>query len=163
MSKDLQDTLDKVSPPATTTNTGSTTSWLFGYIPSLQNHILLYSFVFLTVIFLIVFHFRDKLGRSIDRYRMRRRLSKGYYGPVGSFDEDMADGLTSDAFDIEQNIQTGDKRRGLTLSAKREIKRLMKSMKLSFDEARLRYTRLQFDQNDVDENGIPRDPKLVTF
>ncbi|EGW30198.1 uncharacterized protein SPAPADRAFT_63811 [Spathaspora passalidarum NRRL Y-27907] len=158
-----KEVVDNAAAESSVPGAPSTGYWFSAYVPSLESHPVLYFLLCATTMFLISFHLRHKIGAAIDRFRMRRRLARGYYGPVGSFDEDIEDGLTSDAFDIEQNRDKGDTRKGLSLQAKREIKRIMKTMKVSFDEARLTYTRLQFDENNVDEDGLPKDPKLVTF
>lgn len=34
---------------------------------------------------------------------------------------------------------------------------------LSFDQARLAFTKSKMLSNNIDENGLPKDPKLVTF
>lgn len=39
----------------------------------------------------------------------------------------------------------------------------MNTKGVGFDEARLEYTRSELNKNDIDENGLPRDPKLVVF
>ncbi|KAI5954173.1 hypothetical protein KGF57_003922 [Candida theae] len=114
------------------------------------------------VFFGIIFHLRHKLGELLDRYRTRRRIQQGYYQNLGSFEGDINDGLTSTNFDLEAN-NLNDSRKGLSEAAKVEIKKIMSTKGISFDEARLEYTRHELNRNDIDENGLPRDPKLVVF
>lgn len=39
----------------------------------------------------------------------------------------------------------------------------MDSKRKTFDEARLEYTQSELGRNGVDKDGVPLDPKLVTF
>lgn len=81
-----------------------------------------------------------------------------------SFEDDVASGLSSSNFDLESNnIATNDNRAGLSESAKLQIKKIMEEKGVSFDDARLEYTRNELSKNNIDENGVPRDPKLVMF
>lgn len=54
---------------------------------------------------------------------------------IGSFEDDIEDGLTSSYFDLEANLEQNDQRAGL--KDKEEILKIMKKQKVSFDEARL--------------------------
>lgn len=54
---------------------------------------------------------------------------------VGSFEDDIEDGLTSSHFDLNTNLQEEDSRAGL--KDKEEILKIMKKQHVSFDEARL--------------------------
>ncbi|CAI2169851.1 19251_t:CDS:2 [Funneliformis geosporum] len=79
-----------------------------------------------------------------------------------SFQNDIEDGLTSETFDLEQNIIDGDSRPGLEDSD--EIKRIMETEHVTFDQARLIRQKRKFQTNNIDpQTGLPRDPKLVTF
>ncbi|KAK6201633.1 uncharacterized protein RJT21DRAFT_120698 [Scheffersomyces amazonensis] len=120
-------------------------------------------FVVLLIGGLLLFHFRNKIAEAHDRFRTRQRSRSGFYDRLNGFENDLASGLNSANFDIESNISNGDSRKGLSEEAKEAIKSLMKSKGLSFDEARLQYTTQKFSQNNVDSNGVPKDPKLVTF
>jgi hypothetical protein len=74
----------------------------------------------------------------------------------------MENGLTSETFDLEQNIIDGDSRPGLEDSE--EIKRIMKTDNVTFDQARLIRQQRKFKTNNIDpQTGLPKDPKLVTF
>lgn len=80
-----------------------------------------------------------------------------------SFADDAEMGLTSEDFDLSENIEGGDTRAGLDNIAKREITRIMKRMKVGFDEARRQYTESRFASNNIGPDGRPRDPKFVSF
>lgn len=149
----------------TTSNTDGIFSYIFnddssfGYIKS--HHILIF---ILVVACLLLFHFRHKIIARIERYRSERRLNAGYYSNLESFEGDVASGLTSSNFDLEaNNISSGDSRAGLSEYAKLEIKKIMEQKNISFDEARLEFTKNKLNQNNIDDQGVPKDPKLVTF
>lgn len=112
------------------------------------------------VVALLLFHFRNRIGEFHDRLRTRRRMR--YVNLSNGFNEDLENGFTSDTFDITNN-NNNDSREGLLEEAKGEIKDLMERENLSFDQARLKYTRQQFKENNIDSNGMPLDPKTVTF
>ncbi|KAI5959125.1 hypothetical protein CANMA_004143 [Candida margitis] len=114
------------------------------------------------VILGLVFHLRHKIGELLDRYRTRRRIQQGYYHNLGSFEGDINDGLSSLNFDLEAN-NSNDTRQGLSQIAKEEIKKIMQTKGISFDEARLEYTKGELNKNNIDDDGLPRDPKLVVF
>lgn len=121
-------------------------------------------FIIVAGILLLLFHFRHKLIAIHDRYRTRRRLQMGYYDHIpSSFDEDIEDGLSSNTFNLSYNITSGDSRQGLLAFAKEEIKSIMRNKGLTFDEARLEYTQQELSRHNIDKDGLPRDPKLVTF
>eukprot|EP01097_Dermamoeba_algensis_P010297 TRINITY_DN753_c0_g1_i1.p1 TRINITY_DN753_c0_g1~~TRINITY_DN753_c0_g1_i1.p1 ORF type:complete len:414 (-),score=102.69 TRINITY_DN753_c0_g1_i1:424-1665(-) len=68
------------------------------------------------------------------------------------------EGMTSATFDLSENVMKGDNRRGL--ESVEEIRLLMKNEGLSFDEARLQYTKKKMFDNGIDpETGLPLDPK----
>lgn len=108
----------------------------------------------------LLFHFRHRIAEAHDRYRMHRRVR---YSSVGGFEDDLENGLNSNTFDIESNILNSDTRAGLLQEAKEEIKKLMTSHDISFDEARLQYTQSQLNRHGINKDGLPSDPRLVTF
>ncbi|CAX41367.1 uncharacterized protein YCL012C orthologue, putative [Candida dubliniensis CD36] len=120
--------------------------------------------VIIILVCFLAFHFRHKIIELHDRYRTRSRIDNGYYSNLQSFEDDIASGLSSSNFDLESNnIATNDNRPGLTESAKVQIKKIMKEKGVSFDDARLEYIRNELSRNNIDENGVPNDPKLVMF
>ena len=56
-----------------------------------------------------------------------------------------------------------DGRAGLDDEAKREILKIMKRRRLTFDAARKLYTERIFKANGIAADGLPRDPKFVSF
>ncbi|KAF2638920.1 hypothetical protein P280DRAFT_403709 [Massarina eburnea CBS 473.64] len=80
-----------------------------------------------------------------------------------SFRDDIEAGLSSSAFDLSGNIEAGDSRRGLDDAGKREIQSIMKTRGVDFDEARRIYMQNRFKSNNIGPDGIPRDPKFVSF
>ncbi|KAL2786040.1 hypothetical protein BJX66DRAFT_328854 [Aspergillus keveii] len=80
-----------------------------------------------------------------------------------SFTGDLDAGLTSSAFDLNANIESGDQRAGLDARGKREVLNIMRRQKVDFDEARRIYTEQRFANNNIGPDGRPRDPKFVSF
>ncbi|EYE97279.1 DUF2015 domain-containing protein [Aspergillus ruber CBS 135680] len=80
-----------------------------------------------------------------------------------SFTGDLEAGLSSSQFDITANVADGDLRAGLDEAGKLEVKRIMKSQKVDFDEARRLYTQQRFAKHNIGPDGRPRDPKFVSF
>ncbi|CEL01575.1 Putative Protein [Aspergillus calidoustus] len=80
-----------------------------------------------------------------------------------SFTGDLDAGLTSSAFDLNANIESGDQRAGLDARGKREVLNIMRRQKVDFDEARRIYTEQRFAKNNIGPDGRPRDPKFVSF
>ncbi|KAF2715343.1 hypothetical protein K504DRAFT_368605 [Pleomassaria siparia CBS 279.74] len=80
-----------------------------------------------------------------------------------SFRDDIDAGLSSSAFDLSANIEAGDSRQGLDGAAKRDVQRIMKRRGVDFDEARRIYMQDAFSKNGIGADGLPRDPKFVSF
>ena len=80
-----------------------------------------------------------------------------------SFTNDIESGFTSADFDLSTNVAAGDSRAGLDQQAKREVQKIMKNRKVGFDEARRMYTEARFAKNNIGPDGLPRDPKFVSF
>lgn len=76
---------------------------------------------------------------------------------------DVESGFTSADFDLSSNVMEGDSRSGLDLKGKREVQKLMKNRGIGFDEARRVYMEQRFAKNNIGSDGIPRDPKFVSF
>ncbi|KAL1960002.1 hypothetical protein VTO42DRAFT_670 [Malbranchea cinnamomea] len=80
-----------------------------------------------------------------------------------SFRDDVEAGLHSSDFDLSSNITEGDSRAGLDARGKREVLKIMKSRRVDFNEARRIYTEQRFAKNNIGPDGLPRDPKFVSF
>ncbi|KAL1304397.1 hypothetical protein AAFC00_003397 [Neodothiora populina] len=81
----------------------------------------------------------------------------------GSFQSDLEAGFSSSNFDLAQNVEGGDSRRGLDEDAKRDVQRIMKSRGLGFDEARRLYMEERFGRENIGADGRPLDRKAVMF
>jgi hypothetical protein len=87
-----------------------------------------------------------------------------HYTPLPtSFREDVEAGLHSADFDMTGNIEGSDSRSGLDENAKAEVLRIMKRRGVNFDEARRIFMEQTFKKSGIGKDGLPRDPKLVTF
>jgi hypothetical protein len=80
-----------------------------------------------------------------------------------SFMSDVENGLTSADFDLSSNVMEGDSRGGLDQKAKAAVQRIMKRRGVGFDEARRIYMQDRFRREGIGEDGVPRDPKFVSF
>lgn len=85
------------------------------------------------------------------------------YTPVPTnFRDDVEAGLHSADFDMTGNVE-GDSRNGLDEEAKREVLKIMKRRGVGFDEGRRIFMEQRFKKSGIGADGLPRDPKLVTF
>lgn len=92
----------------------------------------------------------------------RDRLGK--YMSLPSFESDIESGLTSDDFDLTQNVTDEDDRYGLDPASRREVKRIIKSKRCTFDQARLIFLQDKMRAAGIDpQTGLPRDSKFVSF
>jgi len=80
-----------------------------------------------------------------------------------SFRDDIEAGLSSSAFDLSSNVEAGDSRQGLDDAGKKEVIRIMKRKGIDFDEARKIYMQERFKKNNIGADGVPKDPKFVSF
>lgn len=91
-------------------------------------------------------------------------ITEPFYSRVpSSFMSDVEAGFTSNDFDLSGNIVEGDSRAGLDDGAKRDVQRIMKNRGIGFDEARRVYMQQRFQKNNIGADGVPRDPKFVSF
>ncbi|KAI9271799.1 hypothetical protein BDA99DRAFT_569583 [Phascolomyces articulosus] len=120
--------------------------------------------VFILII-IVCFLLRKKLFELANRGADQMNRLLGYHllpTTLGSFEDDIDDGLTSSQFDLEANLEQNDQRAGL--KDKEEILKIMKKQKVSFDEARLIRQQRLLKKNNIDPvTGLPLDPKFVTF
>lgn len=80
-----------------------------------------------------------------------------------NFMNDVESGFQSTNFNLADNITEGDSRGGLDQKAKQDVYRIMKSRGIGFDEARALYMQQSFKKSGIGADGLPNDPKLVTF
>ncbi|CEJ87647.1 Putative Protein [[Torrubiella] hemipterigena] len=80
-----------------------------------------------------------------------------------SFADDIEAGLSSSTFDLSGNVEGGDSRAGLDDASKREVLKIMKKRRMTFDQARKVFMESRFKANNIGPDGRPRDPKFVSF
>ncbi|KAF9158457.1 hypothetical protein DFQ27_007810 [Actinomortierella ambigua] len=105
-------------------------------------------------------HWQPKLEELRDRLRYTRLNFLG--DQESTFQSNIEEGLTSNNFDIQQNLLDGDNRAGL--EDVDEIRKIMKKYKCNFDQARLIRQQKKLEANGIDpRTGLPTDPKAVMF
>ncbi|KAI8829649.1 hypothetical protein BJ741DRAFT_622533 [Chytriomyces cf. hyalinus JEL632] len=110
----------------------------------------------------LLFRNRRRIQRMLASATATHPLLPRQGGNGVSWADARANGLTSDAFVVEQ--REGDERIGLDADTADEITRLMRTNQVDFDEARYLLVRDQMRRNGVDpDTGLPTDPSLVTF
>jgi len=85
-----------------------------------------------------------------------------HYAPLSTFSDQVNAGMTSESFDIEANIATGDSRMGLDEQGTREVMEIMKRERVNFDQARLIRQNRILAANGIDPSGMPMDSKAIT-
>lgn len=114
-------------------------------------------------------HTSSEIGLYYTRHTWYPAVVRFIPGPIytrlpTSFTEDLEAGLSSDTFNISQNITDEDERAGLDADSKREILKLMKGWRgLSFDQARAQYLKNKMAKNGIGADGRPLDPRAVFF
>jgi len=121
------------------------------------------AYIFYTVMF-VFFISATLLYFTRDRWLDYVPIPEYIYSRLpSSFANDIEDGLTSDEFDLTGNLIAGDTRAGLDPQSKREVKKIMHSKRVGFDEARRIYNERRFAKNNIGPDGRPQDPKFVSF
>ncbi|CCF59720.1 hypothetical protein KAFR_0H03100 [Kazachstania africana CBS 2517] len=92
---------------------------------------------------------------------LKRRFG-GHISLNSEFVNDVESGLYSRNFNIISK-NNDDGRAGLDDKSKQEIKNIMENEQVSFDKARLLFTERKFKDNAIGPDGMPLDPKAVTF
>ncbi|SCU90796.1 LAME_0E10066g1_1 [Lachancea meyersii CBS 8951] len=112
---------------------------------------------------LLVFIRRERIRENyVDIWeRQRNFLNRGIRLNNG-FSEDIEAGFTSRNFDLSSH-NADDQRDGLDDEAKNEIKQIMQQDRVDFDQARFIYLKQKLGNNNIAANGMPLDPKAVTF
>ncbi|KEF61603.1 uncharacterized protein A1O9_03171 [Exophiala aquamarina CBS 119918] len=121
---------------------------------------LLYSIFFVSVIVGTALYFTRERWMQ---YMPDRVQDVVYSRLPTSFMGDVESGFTSNDFDLSSNVMEGDSRSGLDPKSKREIQRLMKIRGINFDEARRVYMEQGFKKAGIGADGVPKDPKFVSF
>lgn len=71
--------------------------------------------------------------------------------------------MSSSSFDLGTNLASGDSRAGLDDQGRKEVQRLMRKHRVTFDEARRIYVERTLERNGIGKDGVPRDPKVFVF
>ena len=80
-----------------------------------------------------------------------------------SFHDEAEAGLHSSNFNLAENIEAEDSRRGLDEGARQEVYRIMKIRRIGFDEARRVWMEERFRREGIASDGRPLDRKAVVF
>jgi len=125
---------------------------------------------FLVIVFMGTIHYRSHIIPLLPT-RVQSLLptlpfshpgDSGYSRVPTSFASQASLGLSSAAFDLEQNIHGGDSRAGLDEAGTQEVLEIMRTEHVNFDEARLRRHNRLLANNGIDSTGMPLDAKAVT-
>jgi len=138
---------------------------------ALTDRYMLWSYLFVftlvaTALYIYRAHWLPIVGGLLPEHAYTR-LSQ--FGPLASssasstFEDDLEAGLSSDAFSLSDNIESGDSRSGLDAAAKRQILQIMKRRNVNFDEARRIFIGQKFARNGIGADGRPTDPRAVFF
>jgi len=122
--------------------------------------------IFCLVVGTVLYLTRDRWAPYVpDRFHPSNLIPDRLirYTPLPTnFREDVEAGLHSADFDMTSNVE-GDSRSGLDETGKKEVLRIMKRRGVGFDEARRLFMEERFKKSGIGADGLPRDPKLVTF
>ena len=102
------------------------------------------------------------LPHAIQDYLFQPRYTR-LRGDSGTFQSDAESGLNSSNFNLATNIEGSDSRSGLNEAGKREVRRLMSIRGINFDEARRVVMEQKFQREGIGMDGVPKDPKFVSF
>jgi len=83
------------------------------------------------------------------------------YVPLSTFESQRDSGLSSTAFDLEANL-AGDSRLGLDERGAEEVRNIMQTQGVTFDQARLIRHKQILARNGIDPTGMPLDSKAIT-
>ncbi|RHZ51971.1 hypothetical protein Glove_467g4 [Diversispora epigaea] len=125
---------------------------------------LLIILIFVILLLLVLYKYGNTLLIHFPSFNRRYQRLPAIFSTASSssFQQDIENGLTSESFDLQQNISGGDDRSGLEETD--EIRLIMETHGLTFDQARLYRMQNKFKTNNIDpQTGVPKDPKLVTF
>ncbi|KAK5121945.1 hypothetical protein LTR85_004517 [Meristemomyces frigidus] len=104
-----------------------------------------------------VYHVTHYVSNWLNSFRYVRLPTSS------TFAEDAEAGLHSSNFNLAENIEAGDSRRGLDEDAKQEVYRIMKLRRVNFDEARRMFMEERFGREGIAADGRPLDRKAVMF
>ncbi|KAL8279521.1 hypothetical protein RQP46_008083 [Phenoliferia psychrophenolica] len=111
--------------------------------------------------FLLLWTFRAHLLRFLPS-SISARVRQ--YAPVETFESALENGFSTSNFDLSANLSAGDRdaRAGLDERTLTDVRRIMESQNVGFDEGRRILVERHFRKNGIDPNGFPIDPKAIT-
>ena len=125
---------------------------------------LLYTVFLLCVAISSVLYFTRNHWVPLLPTQLQSQIAQYVAIPQHSFTDDIEAGFTSSEFDLSQNVNDSDDRHGLDSAARKEVKRIMKSKKCTFDQARLIFLQDKMRRAGIDPmTGLPVDRKFVSF
>ena len=125
--------------------------------------VLLLSIILGTALYLIRHTWTPYLPERIQDILYNIPSTPAAYSRLPTFMQDAESGLHSADFDLSSNITGEDSRAGLDPKAKQDVQRIMKVRNIGFDEARRVYMEQNFSKSGIGKDGVPRDPKFVSF
>ncbi|TIB69247.1 hypothetical protein E3Q22_02057 [Wallemia mellicola] len=113
---------------------------------------------------LLHLHIDAYKGPSLSSIKstIRRRMNKHEYIPL-DFNSQLEAGISSNTFNLDENITEDEARQGLDARGVEEIDRMMRREGLTFDQARLKRHNKILADNGISSDGKPKDPKFVSF
>jgi len=122
---------------------------------------LLYSLVFIVLLTGTALYFTRSRWMHLVPYPLFPDFV--YHRLPTTFAGDVEAGFQSSNFDLAGNITSEDSRQGLDEAGKRAVQQIMKRRGVGFDEARKIFMEQKFKKNNIGADGLPRDPKFVSF
>lgn len=105
---------------------------------------------------------RFRIGQLLPT-SLAARLHLRQYEPVQTFEGAAQGGFTSGTFDLHDNLEAGEARSGMDEAGLTEVRRIMDSHRVGFDEARLIRSQRIMRKNGIDPaTGLPLDKKAIT-
>lgn len=108
-----------------------------------------------------LYNLRDHLPHTLNPFSFTQAYTR--LPTSTSFAADAEAGLHSANFNLAENIEAGDSRRGLDEEGRQEVYRVMKVRGVGFDEARRLVVEAKFGREGIGRDGRPLDRKAVMF
>ncbi|KIM44811.1 hypothetical protein M413DRAFT_442779 [Hebeloma cylindrosporum] len=117
---------------------------------------------FLSLLVMLTYRYRAFIVPHLPE-RVKSLFPKLHnYAPISTFADQVGLGLSSNDFDIEANIRSGDSRTGLDEAGTQEVLEIMRRERVNFDQARLIRQNRILARNGIDPSGMPLDSKAIT-
>jgi len=122
---------------------------------------------FIVLVLLFAYYYRARLRPCIPERLLSLLPTSSFsrfshYIPLSTFEAQRDAGLTSNTFDLEGNL-ADDARVGLDERGEEEVRKIMQTRGVTFDQARLIRHKEYLTRNGIDPNtGMPLDSKAIT-